>query len=350
VLQQASLDDLAVFLAEITANRMTRGGYILQDIVNELGGRLGFAVRHGRYQGVAGLAGYDGLWQADGQRLVVEVKSSDAFSIDLDLLARYARELDKEAASEPTVTHVLVVVAREDKSAIVSQIRGSRHAWTMRVVSVASLLQLVRTAQRAIDEGTKQALRKVLHPIDGTHLDALVDLIRQIATDAERSAIASEHDSVEIGTGGEIAEAGQRHKSHVALRERFRRLIESEADANCAIISPSVWRRPNGSLVLVSISRRYDNSDFDYWFSLRESWVAALGDAGSELCLLFADASIAARLSGRTVSNWLPCLQIIRQSSGSFITLAVSVDEGRHFLGLPLLPGRVDLSPFCRPI
>jgi hypothetical protein len=53
------------------------GGYALQDIVNEIGGRLGFSVIHGVYQGTREKNGFDGHWQeAGGRSIVVEVKSS----------------------------------------------------------------------------------------------------------------------------------------------------------------------------------------------------------------------------------------------------------------------------------
>ena len=37
-------------------------GFALQDIINEVGGRLGFQVSHGRYRGSPGQIGHDGLW------------------------------------------------------------------------------------------------------------------------------------------------------------------------------------------------------------------------------------------------------------------------------------------------
>src|SRR6185295_5064022 len=53
----------------------TDSGLVLQDAVNEVGTRLGFKVTPGRYRGVVGQLGFDGLWtSADGHSIVVEVK------------------------------------------------------------------------------------------------------------------------------------------------------------------------------------------------------------------------------------------------------------------------------------
>jgi hypothetical protein len=39
-------------------------GFVLQDIVNELGRRLGFQVENGLYRGRRGAVGFDGIWRA----------------------------------------------------------------------------------------------------------------------------------------------------------------------------------------------------------------------------------------------------------------------------------------------
>jgi len=73
-------------------------GLALQDIVNELGRRLGFEVTGGRYRGATGQNGYDGLWQFDGGRsIVVEVKTTDAYRMDMNVFAAYRKGLIKMA-------------------------------------------------------------------------------------------------------------------------------------------------------------------------------------------------------------------------------------------------------------
>ncbi len=60
---------------EKTARKIfTESGFALQDIVNEVGRRLGLHVRNGRYRGTKKHVGYDGLWSfPNGHNAVVEV-------------------------------------------------------------------------------------------------------------------------------------------------------------------------------------------------------------------------------------------------------------------------------------
>ncbi len=51
----------------------------LQDLVNHTGRLIGFEVEFGRYQGVPGQIGYDGIWRTADPAIVVEVKTSDVY-------------------------------------------------------------------------------------------------------------------------------------------------------------------------------------------------------------------------------------------------------------------------------
>lgn len=54
----------------------------LQDLVNHLGRLLGFDVTFGRYKGVQGEIGFDGVWKSpSGLYIVVEVKTTDVYAI-----------------------------------------------------------------------------------------------------------------------------------------------------------------------------------------------------------------------------------------------------------------------------
>jgi hypothetical protein len=72
------------YVSECLASSFGGSGLVLQDTVNEIGSRLGFRVTHGRYRGVVGQLGFDGLWESvDGHFIVVEVKTTDTYRIDL---------------------------------------------------------------------------------------------------------------------------------------------------------------------------------------------------------------------------------------------------------------------------
>ena len=85
---------IAQYSVQCLQNSFPNSGFALQDLVNEIGRRLDFSVKHGRYRGTANKPGHDGIW-ADGNRhsIVVEVKTTDAYRIDLDTIAGYRQTL-----------------------------------------------------------------------------------------------------------------------------------------------------------------------------------------------------------------------------------------------------------------
>jgi hypothetical protein len=94
-LREYLLTVLSEKLFEYIDGCLTRGfnksGLVLQDLINELGRRLDYRVENGFYQGRSNAVGFDGIWHApDGHALVLEVKTTDAYSINLDTIAAIA--------------------------------------------------------------------------------------------------------------------------------------------------------------------------------------------------------------------------------------------------------------------
>ena len=125
------------------------GGLALQDVVNQVGSRLGSQVEDGRYRGSSGQSGHDGLWKSSlGVEIVVEVKTTDAYRVALDAIAEYRKKLIQEAKVVEATSSILIVVGRQDTGDLEAQIRGSRHAWDIRLVSVDSLIRLMFPRRR----------------------------------------------------------------------------------------------------------------------------------------------------------------------------------------------------------
>jgi hypothetical protein len=148
-------NELRAFLSEVGSEKLEqyvegcltvsfqKRGLVLQDLVNEFGRRLDFDVTNGRYQGTSNAVGYDGIWKSpEGQSIVVEVKTTDAFRISLNTIAEYREKLFKSGhLSEPS--SILMVVGRQDTGDLEAQVRGSRHAWDIRLISADALMRLV---------------------------------------------------------------------------------------------------------------------------------------------------------------------------------------------------------------
>ncbi len=56
-------EQIARYVTECMASPFKDSGFVLQDLINEVGRRLGFEVEFGRYRGVRGEVGFDGLWK-----------------------------------------------------------------------------------------------------------------------------------------------------------------------------------------------------------------------------------------------------------------------------------------------
>ncbi len=87
-LSHVSSDLLCQYAENCLSNSFIDSGLALQDIVNQVGKRLGFEVEDGRYRGSKNNIGNDGLWLfPSGHYVVIEVKTTDAYRIDSNTIA-----------------------------------------------------------------------------------------------------------------------------------------------------------------------------------------------------------------------------------------------------------------------
>ena len=167
-------------------NSFNGSGYVLQDIVNQVGTRLGFKISYGRYRGSSGQIGHDGLWKfPSGHTVIVEVKTTDAYRIDLNTIANYRKQLTKNDTVLEQETSVLIIIGRNDTGDLEAQIRGSRHAWDMRLISVDALMRLMKLKENVEDPKTIQKIHDILIPREFTRLDEIIEIIFFTAEDVK---------------------------------------------------------------------------------------------------------------------------------------------------------------------
>lgn len=163
---------------ECLTRKFPDSGYALQDIINQTGSRLDFNVEYGLYKGKKNAIGFDGIWKSkDDYSLVVEVKTTDVYRMNLDKFSEYRNRLIEEKKIGKENSSILFVVGREDTGDFEVQIRGSRHAWDVRLISVDSLFQLLELKENLNDLKTLQLIKTLLKPIEYTKIDRLLDLI-----------------------------------------------------------------------------------------------------------------------------------------------------------------------------
>lgn len=174
---------LGLYLKQCLDTAFEDSGLVLQDVVNELGERLGCDISRGLYRGKQKAIGFDGIWKfPGGYSIVVEVKTTDAYSVSLERIASYRRDLIK-SGHVPEESSILIVVGRNDTDSLEAQVRGSRHGWDIRLISADKLLKLVEIKESADNKETIQKIRTVLTPLELTKVDFIVDLLATTADD-----------------------------------------------------------------------------------------------------------------------------------------------------------------------
>jgi hypothetical protein len=285
-LSQVSSGKLSEYIDHCLGSSFPKGGMVLQDLVNELGRRLDYKVTNGRYQGTSNAIGYDGIWiSPEGHTIIVEVKTTDAYRISLDTIANYR---DRLIATDQIIrpTSVLIVVGRDDTGELEAQVRGSRHAWDIRLISADALLKLVHLKESADDPETVRKIRSLLAPLEYTRLDAMIDVMFTTATDVEQASQIAAPDA-------EGDEASVPSKERVKGTWEFtdRNLLQAKRESiisalsritNSSLIRKSAslyWNANHTIRIACAVSKRYDESSVRYWYAYHPAWDAFLSEA-----------------------------------------------------------------------
>lgn len=369
-------DELRTYLGQIPTGTIERyinhclgtafakGGVALQDLVNELGRRLDYEVENGRYQGVANGIGFDGLWQSpDGHSLIIEVKTTDAYRLSLDTLARYRTKLSDAGKLGPT-SSILIVVGREDTGELEAQIRGSRHAWDVRVISAEALIKLVRIKENSEAAETGLKIRSVLTPVEYTRLDRLVDVMFTAVTDVDESvssgeqpANAAEDDSVAVAVGDTAGKGVWQFTDSGLLQAKREDIVASLATREGSpLIRKSralYWNAARDLRVACSISKLYTGKNqVPYWYAYHPAWEEFLSPAERGFFVLGCmDRNEAYAIPEPQMAKILPHLHTTAPKDGK-IYWHIHLKEGVGGLELliPKTGQTLPLSPFALPV
>lgn len=254
---------LKAYTEDCLKESFQNSGFALQDIVNEVGRRLEFEVENGRYRGKPDKPGYDGIWTGvDGYTYIIEVKTSDTYQINLDTVANYRRSLIKNEHSSEEGSSILIVVGRENTGGIEAQIRGSKHAWDIRLISVDALFRLLKLKEELENPETVTKIRKILAPREYTRVDDIIDL-------AFSAVEGIKEDEFQI-TGEEIEEsASETSVLPVSFHDECVSRIQLYLGKNLLKRSRVFYSSADGSLALVcAVSKEYRQSDdvSYYWY------------------------------------------------------------------------------------
>lgn len=337
------------YASECLTTSFGGSGLVLQDAVNEIGSRLGFRVTHGRYRGVVGQLGFDGLWEsADGHFIVVEVKTTDTYRIDLDTIANYRRGLAKSGKLSEDHSSILIVVGRDDTGDLEAQIRGSRHAWDVRLISTEALMSLLAVKEELEDPTIQTRIHSVLRPREFTRLDEIVDLLFSTAEDIKQEQIVEG----EPAEGDEDAELTIDRKPKfvpVSFHDACIHRIEKTLGTSLVKRSRATFASADGTVkVICAISREHvRGGTHSYWFAFHPHQADYL--AGSDLSYVAFGCGSEQQLLLIPYNEFASWLEGMNETTNKDRTYKhVSIFSADHHLELVRRQGwpRIDLTPF----
>lgn len=143
----------------------------LQDLLAWAGHFLGFEVTFGRYHGVRGQVGFDGLWTSpSGYHVVVEVKTTGTYAINTAPLVGYVDSLISAKTIPDWDTALgLYVIGRLDPGIVQLEHSITAERRKLRIIMADSLLSLAETSD---------ALALLLP--SGARVDPVVTLISRL--------------------------------------------------------------------------------------------------------------------------------------------------------------------------
>lgn len=262
-LRNIPIDNIRRYSEECLVDNFDGSGFALQDLVNEVGTRLGFDVLPGRYRGAQGHIGFDGLWESpEGRRIVIEVKTTDAYRIDLNTIAGYRRSLIKDKGWSEEDVSILIVVGRQDTGDLEAQIRGSKHAWDIRLISVDSLLRLLDIKVELEDPQSEVQVREILVPHEYTRVDSIINLVFSTAEEVKQDT-KPDADLVEP-----VGKPSTSEPKFVAVNfhEAVASVVSSHLGTPLVRRSRAFYTDPAKTVgVLCSVSKRHSGS-VSYWY------------------------------------------------------------------------------------
>ncbi len=201
----------------------------------------------------------------NGHSIVIEVKTTDTYRIDLKTIADYRAGLiangtigNKDASS------MLLVVGRQDTGDLEQQIRGSRYAWDIRIISVNALIRLLSIKEEVEDPQIIQRIHSILIPREFTRLDEIADVLFSTTED-----IKQEEDN-DINDAESAEQKVKEPKfTPVAFHDACIARIQTHLHETLIKRTRALYSSPDKTLVVnCAVSKEHDpGSTPNYWFA-----------------------------------------------------------------------------------
>jgi hypothetical protein len=167
------------------------------------------------------------------------------------------------------------VVGRSDTGDIEAQVRGSRHAWDIRLISADALIKLVSLKESTDEEETIAKIQGLLKPFEYTRLDNIIDVMFTTAKDVEASTeLERSFDGADAADDLDRRGTGQEHTSPEVLKELRQTIVHAfgkRMGADLVAKGRALYRDVGEAVrVCCSISKRYARGT--YWYAYHPRW------------------------------------------------------------------------------
>ncbi|EOQ87220.1 hypothetical protein LEP1GSC202_3658 [Leptospira yanagawae serovar Saopaulo str. Sao Paulo = ATCC 700523] len=336
------------FIQECIESNFTDSGYVLQDLINEIGRRLGFLVEFGLYQGNKNEIGNDGLWIDQNNSFVIEVKTTDAYRISTDKIDNYRTKLIEKGKINAENSYNLIVVGRQDTGDLEAQIRGSIHAWRTRIISVDSLWKLLSTKEKLDDPQVIKLITQCLQPFEYTKLDRLIDLVFSTSQDLTNNA--SELLEPELSVDEENSEKNEKKFTPLSFHQEVVFKLEELSKNKYNKVSKSLFEsedKNNGELVIVSKEYKTKNNRI-FWYAFHPHQEKSLEKyKNSNVVLACGSNNLIYRIPFNIFKPLLQNMNTTETEDRKYWHVKISINtELKAFILQPLSGQNVDISNY----
>ncbi|MGE3063298.1 MAG: hypothetical protein AB7T10_06650 [bacterium] len=324
--------ELIVKYANECLNKFEDSGFALQDLINQTGKRLGFTVKFGLYRGKPGDIGHDGLWQTtNNYNIIIEVKTTDAFSINLDNIAEYRKKLIENHEIDEDNSSILIVVGRQDTGGLESQIRGSKYAWDIRLISVDSLLKLMKLKENFDEPSMIQKITDILIPMEYTRVDEIINLVFNATNEIIQDNISNNNIVIDSSNNENIIPRFTPVNFHSLCIDRisnhFNKIFIKKTKA-------SFISSDNSIKLICIISKEYlVSNNYKYWFAFHPHYKDYLDNfAQSYIVFGCGNENQLIKIPFSNFKSWLDGLNITEIGDKFYWHVHIIKKENKYYL------------------
>jgi len=223
-------------------------------------------------------------------------------------------------------------VGRDDTGGFEAQVRGSRQAWDVRLISVDSLIRLMKVKEALEDPKIMEKIRRVLMPQEFTRVDGIIDLVFSTAEEVKIDEELAEEEEAAIESG-----AGQKKPKFIPanFRDACAAEVAKYLGQPLVKVSSATYSSPDEQLAVICInSREYKKSSYSgYWFAFHpyqkdvlrkhQNGYVVLG-CGSKDSILLIPAS--------DFLNWLDRCHVTEREDRFYWHIRIAKDKNGYWL------------------